>query len=373
MEAFTEEDRLVLGPYLKILCQRAGLTQRQLSTSIGIDRGTISRVWRGKVKSSKHYTTLCKQLDITFELALERAYEHDRVTSSTPAASTPEVDISEDLGLAEQGGRTPQQRSKAFGADALIITVAAEKGGVGKTALAVTLASVWAERGHRVLLVDLDTQGNATTHVGATEHGDHGESMVDALSKREPGEDPEVLVPLATEFGFDVVCGGRRLARASSRIQDHAIQHVVLGRALAPLARDYDLIVLDTPPALGAVTTNALACSRYVVIPIQCESAALEGAYKVCATIQEIRQVNSNLEMLGSVPTMVQRRLIDEHVLESIYDDPELRAFKVQIPRRVEVAEAYTSCEPLNHYAKGSTMVGIFEDLVDAIEGRFEQ
>ena len=163
MDAFDDNARASLGRYFKSVAQAHDVTQMMLCESLGIERGMISRVWRGLVKKPTHYEAMAGYFGLTLEEALERAVQIDDALATETMEG---LDMSAALDTYTDDDSAALERSGAFGPDGVVIAVASEKGGVGKTALSVNLAHLLAKAGHAVLLVDLDTQGNATRHVG---------------------------------------------------------------------------------------------------------------------------------------------------------------------------------------------------------------
>lgn len=185
----------------------------------------------------------------------------------------------------------------------MIIAVAAEKGGVGKTTTSVHLAVGLAaqDKTLRILVVDLDSQGHASFYLGFQDRS--GEALTNALLDDEP------LVPVTTEFGVDLIEGGRQLALASTELAQRPMALTRLRDTLRAFTADYDHIIIDSPPELGVITQNVLIASDAVVIPVQCMSIALLGMYDLLQTIEELREEdNQDLYVLGFVPTMVHGR-----------------------------------------------------------------
>lgn len=343
-----ETDRKALGAYLKVCAQVRGLTQSQLSTQVEIPRSTISRVYQGKLQGDDHYKHLAKVFSMTLGEALTRARTPDEVTQTQ--------DPPRDLRAL---------RSGALGAEAVVITVGIEKGGAGKTTTAVNLASVFAEFGHQVLLVDLDTQGTASRHVGFGTEG--GQGLHQAC--RSPEDAP--LTPETTPFGFDLVRGGRALGTLDSTFHEKPVNVSVFRKTLAPLLPRYDLILIDTPPTLGVVTSNAMVASRYVLVPVQTEGAALDGLDQIERTIQGLRELNPLLDVLGAVPVMYDgRTALSNYALEALSARAWLRPTETRIPRNVTLGEAYIAEEPVNVYESGSRGAKAYRALATELLGR---
>src|SRR3954447_30589 len=221
-----------------------------------------------------------------------------------------------------------------------VIAVANQKGGVGKTTTAVNLGAALAERGLRVLLVDLDPQGNATSSFGMQEI--EGESLYEPLHGGVPLAEKILPTRLANLF---IVCADLDLAGAEveiARRNDHLTR---LAKVLSPLRADntFDFVLLDCPPSLGILMTNALAAADELLTPIQCEYFALEGLVKIVHVVEQVRDSGANMRVRigGIVMTMFDSRtnLSAQVVGEVRRHFPEL-AYQTVIPRSVRLSEA---------------------------------
>ena len=256
-------------------------------------------------------------------------------------------------------------RNGRLGQHALVIAVAAEKGGVGKTALAVNLANHWATQGMAVLLLDLDTQGNATRYVGQELSGEALERVTSSHAELQP------LTPDAHSFGFDLVRGGRYILGAVNHIQQRKIPSIVLRKLIKPLRDRYDIILIDTPPTLGVLSINAIVAATHLLIPVQLEGAAIDGLDAVLETAEELLEVNPDLQILGAVPMMHDRRTaLSRMLLERLKDMDYARPFEVAISRNIAVAESYLAEAPIAHYAPSSQGARDFARLAKHIEQR---
>jgi chromosome partitioning protein len=236
-----------------------------------------------------------------------------------------------------------------------VVAIANQKGGVGKTTTAVNLSAALAEKKTRVLLIDLDPQGNATSSLGL--QGLEGQSLYGALL----GDDPviERVLPTRLENLFivpaDIDLAGAEIEIA--RMPDHLTR---LAQALKMLRTDetFDFVLLDCPPSLGILMTNALAAADELFTPIQCEYFALEGLVKIVSLIERVRASGANpgLELGGILMTMFDRRTnLSAQVVAEVREHFGERVYETVIPRTVRLSEApsFGKCI-LEHDVSGS-------------------
>ena len=219
-----------------------------------------------------------------------------------------------------------------------VLAVVNQKGGVGKTTTTVNLAAALAQAGRRVVLVDLDPQGNATMGSGVDKRG-VVRTVYHALLGL--GELAGIRTR-AERGGYDVVPANRDLAGAEVELVELPARETRLKAALERVADDYDYILIDCPPSLSLLTVNALAAAQRVLIPMQCEYYALEGLSDLVGTIKRVRaNLNPSLEIAGLLRTMYDpRNTLSQQVsreLESHFGD---KVFRTLVPRNVRLAEA---------------------------------
>lgn len=245
-----------------------------------------------------------------------------------------------------------------------VLAITNQKGGVGKTTTCVNLAASLAALKQRVLLIDLDPQGNATTGSGVDKsklklsiyHVLIGKKSID-----------EVIVK-AEKPGFDIAPSNRELAGAEVELVNEIGREARLKKALAKLD-DYDYVLLDCPPALNLVTVNALTAAHSVMIPMQCEYYALEGLSDLVNTIKKVRvHLNGQLEIEGLLRTMFDRRnMLAQQVSKQLEDHFGDKVYDTVIPRNIRLAEAPSYGLPALIYDKSSKGARAYMELAKEI------
>ncbi|MDG1225789.1 MAG: AAA family ATPase [Burkholderiales bacterium] len=233
-----------------------------------------------------------------------------------------------------------------------IVAIANQKGGVAKTTTAINLAAGICGHGKRVLLVDLDPQGNATTGCGI-DKTEANSGVYEVLTDTMSVKDASIT---STATGFDVLTANQHLAGAEIELVGSAGREVILKTALNKVIGEYDFILIDCPPALSLLTINGLTAAHFVIIPMQCEYYALEGLSDLVDTIKRIKShLNPELEIGGLVRTMFDgRNSLSQQVSEQLNIHFGHKLFETVIPRNVRVAEAPSHGLPVLTYDKQS-------------------
>jgi chromosome partitioning protein len=247
------------------------------------------------------------------------------------------------------------------------IACANQKGGVGKTTTVVNLASYLALASERVLVLDLDPQGNATSGLGIDRTRDQSvyDAVIDAVSLR------ELTIPTGVP-GLSIVPSSIALAGAEVELAPLEQRERRLSRLIQPIADDYDYILIDCPPSLGLLTVNALTAADSVLIPIQCEYYALEGLGQLMATVRLVRDhLNPRLEVKGAVLTMFDGRTnLSGQVAADVRSHLEGRVYTTVIPRSVRLSEAPSHGLPIHAYAPASPGARAYEALSRELRSR---
>ena len=251
-----------------------------------------------------------------------------------------------------------------------IIAVANQKGGVGKTTTAVNLSAGLALLGRRVLLIDCDPQGNATSGLGIDKNSLE-QSIYDVLVGQANLGD----IIIHTDFDLDLVPSVMDLAGAEVELVEAEDKLYRLQKAITPIRGIYDYIIIDCPPSLNMLTINALTAANSVLVPIQCEYYALEGLSQLIHTIDLVKdRLNKKLVMEGVVFTMYDARTnLSLQVVENVKDNLQQNIYKTIIPRNVRLAEAPSYGQPITLYDTKSAGAEAYRLLAEEVINREDE
>jgi len=247
------------------------------------------------------------------------------------------------------------------------IAIANQKGGVAKTTTAVNLGAWLSLMGQRVLLVDIDPQGNATTGVGVDKEYVEKciyDVMINGMSMR------DVIVSCAVE-NMDLVPSTIELAGAEVEMVGVAEREKILKKSLMEIKRDYEYIFIDCPPSLGLLTINALTAADSLIIPIQCEYYALEGLGQLMNTFKMVQQhLNRELELEGVLLTMFDGRTnLAIQVVDEVKRHFKEKVYRSIVPRNVRLSEAPSHGKPVMVYDSRSRGAEIYKELAKEVIG----
>jgi chromosome partitioning protein len=242
-----------------------------------------------------------------------------------------------------------------------IISVASQKGGVGKTTTAINLGACLAQESRRVLIIDIDPQANATSGLGLNGN-DQKSTIYEVLIGH--AELAEAVLPTALA-NLDVVVSGQRLSGAEVELVGMMARETRLKQAVTKARGQYDYILVDSPPSLGLLTVNALTASDSVLIPLQCEYLALEGLTQLIGAIRLVQDhLNPGLRIEGVLLTMYDSRLnLSQQVAEEARKFFSERVYRTAIPRNVRLSEAPSFGKPIVLYDPHSTGAESYRDL----------
>ena len=248
---------------------------------------------------------------------------------------------------------------------ARVYALANQKGGVAKTTSTVNLGAALAERGRRVLLIDLDPQSNLTMSQGFDPEKLEG-SMYDVLVHKTP------IAEIVRTGEVDVAVSSIELAGAELALASMIGRERALEKALLPIQADYDTILIDTPPSLGLITVNALTAADGVIVPVQCEYLSLRGLVQLEQTLTAIREnLNPRVRILGILPTMFDARTLHAReavsILEENYGD---RVFTTRIRKTVRLAEAPVQGQSVLRYDSRGAAAQAYRQLAEEVLSR---
>lgn len=243
---------------------------------------------------------------------------------------------------------------------AKVIAVANQKGGVGKTTTTVNLSAAVGAAGLRVLLIDLDPQGNSTSSFGLAKRKVQ-KSVYDIMI----GQSPVTEVIQKTNYRCDIIPSNIQLSGAGIELVSLAKRESRLREALAPVLNNYDYIFIDCPPSLDLLTLNGLCACDTVLVPIQCEYFALEGLTELINTIRTVKKMyNPYIEIEGVLLTMFDSRLnLTLQVVQEVKKFFGEKVYKTAIPRNVRLSEAPSFGAPVNFYDPVSRGALAYNDL----------
>ena len=246
-----------------------------------------------------------------------------------------------------------------------VIAISNQKGGVGKTTTAINLSACLAEKGKKVLTIDMDPQGNATSGLGIDK-----DKVENTSYKLLLGETTieEATVSSIME-GVSVIPSERGLAGAEIELIGIEKKEYILKREVDKVKENYDFIIIDCPPSLNTLTVNAMTTADTVLVPIQCEYYALEGLSDLMYTIELVKsRLNEKLEIEGIVFTMYDARTcLSLQVVENVKDNLNQNIYKSIIPRNVRLAEAPSHGKPINLYDPKSAGADGYRALADEV------
>ena len=246
-----------------------------------------------------------------------------------------------------------------------IIAIANQKGGVGKTTTAINLSACLAEKGQKVLAIDMDPQGNMTSGLGL-DKDDVDKTIYDMII----GESEiETVIKKETIENLDILPSNVDLSAVEIELIDVENKEFIVNNSIQKIRDNYDFIIIDCPPSLSLLTINAMTTADSVLVPIQCEYYALEGLSQLIHTVELVKdRLNSKLEIEGVVFTMYDARTnLSLQVVENVKDNLQQNIYKTIIPRNIRLAEAPSYGTPINQYDPRSAGAESYMRLADEV------
>ena len=252
-----------------------------------------------------------------------------------------------------------------------IIAIANQKGGVGKTTTAINLSACLAEAGQKVLIIDIDPQGNTTSGFGLSKT--EIENTVYEVILKECNIKDAIVKNVVLD-NLDILPSNVNLAGAEIDLIDVENREYTLKESISEIRENYDYIILDCPPSLSMLTVNAMTAADTVLVPIQCEYYALEGLTQLIHTINLVKKkLNPDLELEGVVFTMYDSRTnLSLQVVENVKDNLKQNIYKTIIPRNIRLAEAPSHGLPINLYDPKSSGAESYKLLAEEVMAREE-
>lgn len=249
-----------------------------------------------------------------------------------------------------------------------VVAIMNQKGGVGKSTTAVNLSAALGEMGYKVLVVDLDPQGNMTSGFGV-EKNEVDESIYDVILG---DADPANVITSVKSKNVSIMPSTIQLAGAEIELVSVIAREMRLKDALQPVKDDYDYVFIDCPPSLGILTMNALTAATDLLVPIQCEYYALEGVSKLLESVKMVKaRLNKDLELLGVLMTMYDKRTtLSKQVVKEVKNYFGDQVFKTIIPRNVRLSEAPSFGMSVMQYASSSKGAESYKKLAKEVVAR---